>query len=354
MDVRDLPLFAGVPDDHLEWALGQFKTAEVDFGIRLMEEGEVDSSLLCVVSGELEIKTGDTMLGRAGPGDVVGEIALFGYGMRMASVETLTTTELLILDREGYDALRDAGSPVALSVENLAFRQLVERLTSTSDRIADLAKGTPAATMTPPKSFFQKVASLFGGGGRRDTKTLNVQAILRNAPFFQDAPDAGLDELATIMRGVEFSAGEFICTQGELGDEMFIVAEGIVDVVIATANKDLVEPLAALEPGDAFGMLSLLDSRPRTASCIAKQNVAALVLDQANWNRLIADNSPGGSALRCALVRCLADQLAFANAQLSQLDLTSRRQDGGDDLQPLLMASASMDSWGRNTTGGGD
>jgi len=350
MNVSHLPLFRGIHSGHLEWALSHFREADLEYGLHLIEEGESDTSLICVVDGELEIRTGETLLGKAGPGGVVGEMAMFGFGMRMASVETLTNTKVLLLDRVGYHALREAQSPVALAIENVALASLMERLTTTSDRIAELAKGTPAANLTPGKTFFQRIASVFGGGGRRTTHSLDIRAILGRAPFFQDAHEAGLDELAAEMSGVEFSPGEVVIAQGSLGREMFVMAEGLVDVVINTGS-DLVEPLAALEPGDAFGMVALLDDRPRMASCIARSDTAALVLPKSAWDPLVTANSHGGSALRGALIRCLSDQLAFSNAQLSQLDMTKKREAVSGPPRPLLMASATMDTYGKHTHG---
>ncbi|MFT6146339.1 MAG: CRP-like cAMP-binding protein, partial [Myxococcota bacterium] len=113
MDVSHLPVFSGLSEEVIRDALTHFRPANVEFGMQLMEEGEADSTMLCVVGGELEIRTGDTLLGKAQAGEVVGEMALFGYGMRMATVEALTNADLLLLDRDGYAALRDSGNPVA-------------------------------------------------------------------------------------------------------------------------------------------------------------------------------------------------------------------------------------------------
>ncbi|MFT6146956.1 MAG: CRP-like cAMP-binding protein [Myxococcota bacterium] len=270
-------------------------------------------------------------------------MALFGYGMRMATVEALTNADLLLLDRDGYAALRDSGNPVAKAVEQLALSTLMARLTSTSDRIADLADGSPAGSVAPPKSFFQRVASLFGGGGRRETSSLNHREILGQAPFFHKSAEGALDSLAKSMVGVEFSPGEFVCREGDSGDEMFIVAEGLLEVFINTGD-DRVEPLASLEPGDAFGMLALFHNRPRMASCVARTNVACLALSKDRWSGVVGAHSPAGSALRGALIRCLSDQLAFANARLSQLDLTQRKK--ADQRGSLLVVSAGMDTYG--------
>ena len=187
-----------------------------------------------------------------------------------------------------------------------------------------------------------EVAGLFGGGGRRSTDSLNHEAILANAPFFHKA-GGGLAELASAMQGVEFSPGEFVCREGEQGDEMFIVAEGMLDVVINT-GADRVEPLATLEPGDAFGMVALLSDSQRSASCVARNDVACLVLDKKAWDEHIDARTAAGSALRGALIRCLSDQLAYANARLSQLDLTQRKK--GNRRERMLVMSAEMDMYG--------
>ena len=348
MDVSHLPIFSAFDEPVVRAALEHFRPAQVEYGMNLMEEGEADTTMLCVVSGELEIRTGDTLLGKAGAGEFVGEMALFGYGMRMATVEALTNAELLLLDRDGYAALRDAGSPVASAIEQMALSGLTTRLANTSDRIAELADGKPAGSVSPPKSFFQKVAGLFGSGGRRSISTLDHSAILENAPFFQKSPEAGRRALAEVMHGVEFQPGEFVCREGEPGDEMFIVAEGLLDVVINTGD-DRVEPLATLEPGDAFGMIALLRSQARSASCVARTEVACLALDKGAWATHITARTPAGSALRGALIRCLSDQLAFANARLSQLDLTHRKQ--GAPRERMLVVSAEMDLYGPSDRG---
>src|SRR5690606_12133640 len=142
--------------------------------------------------------------------------ALFGFGMRMATVEALTNAELLLLDRDGYQALCDAGSPVAMLVERHALDLLQTRLHDTSNRTAELATGHPAGSVAPPRSFFQRVSALFGGGsGRRRTTSLDRAGILRTAPFFKGVSEEAIAELVPHTEGVEFSPGAFACREGE-------------------------------------------------------------------------------------------------------------------------------------------
>lgn len=91
-------------------------------------------------------------------------------------------------------------------------------------------------------------------------------------------------------------------------------------------------------------MLALFNNRPRMASCVARTDVACLALSKERWDAVVDAHSPAGSALRGALIRCLSDQLAFANARLSQLDLTKRKK--SDQQASLLVVSAGMDTYG--------
>lgn len=344
MDVHSLRLFEGLPSQPVAEALAHFREVEVDYGTRLIEEGEIDQTLLCVVQGELVIRTGDTVLATAGPGDLVGEMALFGEGQRMASVEATTLSRLLLLDRAGYEELRAARSPVARQLESYALEQLMQRLSDTSDAIAELSEGTPAKAVTPPGGFFAAVRALFGSGGPRAAVELDVKSVLRKTPFFVDASDQALAEVAEHLRPEAWDGGSFLCTEGSRGQEMYLLAEGLVEVIIST-DGERVEQLATLEPGDAFGMIALLDSRPRMASVVARRPVTVLSLRLEAWQDLVGARSPGGSAMRVAMIRCLSDQLAFANAQLSQLDLTRRLEVG-----PLLRASAGLEAYSAQMT----
>jgi len=348
MRENELPLFEGLPEEHVDWALRFFRLVDVDFGMRLIEEGEEDPTLLCVLEGELEIRTGDTLLGVAKPGDIVGEMALFGEGLRMASVETNTNSRLLLLDRSGYQQLRNVASPVSRALEAFALEQLMQRLATTSDAIANLSEGTPAAVVTPQKGFFSSVKALFGSGGPYKVRNVDIAAVLRKVPFFVDAPDEALAEVAECMTVAGYASGSFLCTEGTIGQEMYILAEGLVEVIISTEG-DRVEQLATLEPGDAFGMIALLDSRPRMASVVAKEPVTVLVLRLEQWQDLVASFSPGGSAMRVAMIRCVSDQLAFANAQLTQLEIV-RHIEETRPLKPLFMAEAHMEAHGRTLT----
>ena len=342
----DLPLFEGIARNHVEWALRFFRMADVEVGMRLIEEGETDPTLLCVVHGELDIKTGDTPLGTADAGSIVGEMALFGTGQRMASVEARSKARILLLDRPGYTKLRDTNSPVALALEHFALEQLMQRLSDTSDAIAELAHGKQATAVVPQRGFFSAVRNLFGVGGPRRAPEVDPVKVMQATPFFSDALPDALAQIGDRMAPQAWSAGSFLCTEGTIGQEMYLLADGQVEVLISTGDERA-EQLATLEPGDAFGMIALLDSRPRMASVVSRTPVTVLALGLTDWQDLVGANTPGGSAMRVAMIRCVSDQLAFANAQLAQLDLSRHLM---DTLPGIRLAEAHMEAHGKQLT----
>lgn len=348
MSDRLPPLFDGIDPAALDFALQQFRRIDVPDGTPLMEEGDEDASLICIADGQVEIETGGVKLGKAGPGDIIGEMALFGSGLRTASVRSCAASVFLMLDRAGYESLRDAGSPVAKALEDLALTQLTQRLRDVNRRIGQVAAGTAAANVTPDPGVFQRVANLFGGlGGRSWTWGVDKVGALRQSSVFQTCSDAQLEQLAAQMGAAKFSSGHFICTQGEYGREMYLLTDGLVEVIV-TLDAERVENLAQLDPGDVFGMASLIEDLPRMASCVARGAVTALTLDRDKFLALKDANSPAGSALRTALIRGLVDQLAYANGQLALLDIENKRKTGSF-LTPLLRARAGTEARGRQS-----
>lgn len=343
------PIFDGIAEDELLTALRSFRKVSVDYGETLIEEGEQDPSLACIVSGEVEVRTGGVALGKAGAGELVGEMALFSPdGMRTASVRTTMPCTFLLLDRPNYLRLRDAGNPVAAAIESATLDNLTNRLRMTNKRIASLAEGTAAAQFTPDPGVLKRFAKLFGGGGgRHRAGGVDKVAVLRSSRLFDGGDDAALRELAERMDAVRFDTGHFICMQGDVGREMYVLADGLVEVLVAL-DPERVEPLATLDPGDAFGTGALIDEfSSRMASCVARGPVTALSLARDDFREIVATRTGGASLLRTALIRGLTDQLAYANAQLAMLDLERQRRDRGANVLPLLRAGAAMDAHGR-------
>lgn len=342
-------IFERLPESDIRAALEVFTTLDVDANCLLIEEGDVDPTLVVVQAGELVISTGDTLLGRAGIGQIVGEMALFGDGMRTASVAASVPTRLLVLDALGYTALRNSGNPVAAALEEHALNQLTDRLRVVGDRVASIAYGSEQQDFTPAPGFFNRVATALGSGGMLYPGRVDSVAVLRGSPLFKGVPESILVDVAQHFYPVAARSGHFLCTEGESGNDMFILRDGLVDVIVATQQSDRFERLATLEQGDAFGMGALLQNNyPRMASCICREQVVGLSMGRITWAELICRNDMVGSVLRGAMIRALGDQLAYANAQLSLLDMQRQQSEKADrQYEHVMRAAAAMEAHGR-------
>jgi CRP-like cAMP-binding protein len=263
-------------------------------------------------------------------------------------VKSIAQCTLLFLDKNNYAKLRDEGNPVARAIEDQTLNSLTARLRDANKRIGRLAEGSKARYVTPDPGILRRVGKLFGGGGGRGWAFgVDQKAVLQRSPLFGDLPAAGLQELTDRMGAASFATGHFLCTQGEYGKEMFVLAEGLVEVLVTLEGDDRVEPLAQLDPGDAFGMVSLVEDLPRTASCVARGKAIALSLDRDAFKQIISSSTIGGSALRTAIIRALTDQIAFANSQLALLDIEKKAKTG-EHLTPLLKVGMGMEAHGKH------
>jgi signal transduction histidine kinase len=126
--LRASPLFAELPEDHLQRLAAGAKPMTLQPGDFLIIEGQQADDLYVVVSGELEVTkrsgNAEIPLARVGPGAIQGELAALERGHRMASVRALTETEVLRIPFEAVLDLLSAGPDAALGI----IRTVISRL----------------------------------------------------------------------------------------------------------------------------------------------------------------------------------------------------------------------------------
>jgi CRP-like cAMP-binding protein len=180
--------------------------------------------------------------------------------------------------------------------------------------------------------------------GTADTRrTRDILDLLAKSSLFEGAPIGVLDDLATRMEPVRFDDGQMLCREGHKGDSVYIVAEGTVDIVI-TGSGGTGESVAMLQAGDVFGLASILEDRPRMASCFARGPLRALRLPARAFRELVHADGTAGSVFRVALLRALGDQVAYANAQFGQLQMARRKRSSE------LLARLGIEAHGRHVT----
>lgn len=92
-------------------------------------------------------------------------------------------------------------------------------------------------------------------------------AVLMHVDLFRGFDARERADLAAKMRPLELTAGQAVVRQGDPGDFLYVLAEGILDVEIA---RDEGPPIHdRLAPGEVFGEVSLLTGQSRTATVTA-------------------------------------------------------------------------------------
>jgi CRP-like cAMP-binding protein len=93
-------------------------------------------------------------------------------------------------------------------------------------------------------------------------------------------------ELLKAMTSLNYSPNSYICRQGAVGNNFFIITEGSCKITINSTEK-VEQEVGNLVPGDCFGEVAMLDAaHRRTANVVAVDFVHCLTLNRAEFNRL--------------------------------------------------------------------
>ncbi len=115
------------------------------------------------------------------------------------------------------------------------------------------------------------------------------------------------------FRRKRFSAGTVIFDEGDLGDEVYLVTEGAVEIRRGT-RSDNPRTLARLGKGDFFGELALFDSAPRMATVLAVEPTVCNIISREEFNKRLQEMDPvmrGITTLMVRRVRRLTDEVVL-------------------------------------------
>lgn len=113
--------------------------------------------------------------------------------------------------------------------------------------------------------------------------------------------------------GRTFDQGAVLFREDEPGDTMFVIQQG--QVRITKAGRDGPKTLAVLGPGEFFGEMAILNSKPRTATAEALTPLKVLVIDAKTFSQMVVSNAE----IAVRLITKLARRLDSANALIDVL-----------------------------------
>lgn len=109
-----------------------------------------------------------------------------------------------------------------------------------------------------------------------------IRQLIARVAIFQDLPATAVEDLAGRLALNRTLGGQPVMAQAEAGDGLHILMSGRVRVVI-TGEGGREVTLAVLRPGAVIGEMSLFDGAPRSASVVAIEPVATLVLSRQDF-----------------------------------------------------------------------
>ncbi len=127
--LKRAPLFSALDDESVAALQHATTETQIKRGEVIFREGELGNELYIIVRGKVKIcrTTNDgrvSLLVVAGPGDAIGETALFDPGPRITTAIGITQTKLLMLDHDHLWAWIDANPGVAKALLQTLARRL--------------------------------------------------------------------------------------------------------------------------------------------------------------------------------------------------------------------------------------
>lgn len=111
--------------------------------------------------------------------------------------------------------------------------------------------------------------------------------LLNGVPAFGALPHETRDEIAGLMEEERFSAGQVVVTEGDIGDRLFLVAEGTAEAWTDANGRHVT--LTRLAFGDLFGELALLFPHSRRqATVTATSRLLTLSLTEHAFDELVS------------------------------------------------------------------
>ena len=240
--LKKYSFFSSLSDGALEALSNKGQPIELSAGTQIIKEGAVANAFYLVCKGEVEVtKKNDfgqiAKLSVVGPGESFGEMALLTNLSRSSTVTAKTDVRLSKISREDFDEIVNLDT---------AFSNLLERQAKSYADFDSLKTLQPLALIEPEKML----------------------ALIEN------------------MREKKYSPGESIITQGEKGDEYYIVKSGRVAVIRKKDDKKP-ELIAELKSGAGFGEEAIIREQARNATVQAIDETTVLVLDKATFDGIL-------------------------------------------------------------------
>ncbi|RJG05320.1 cyclic nucleotide-binding domain-containing protein [Noviherbaspirillum cavernae] len=127
---------------------------------------------------------------------------------------------------------------------------------------------------------------------------MELKVFLKNLPAFEEFKAQHLDVLANRLQVNEYNDGHEFITQGTQGEALYMLLQGSVRITRRDSQDDEEYEVRELSDGELFGIVSLVDNLPASATCRAKGRVKTAALTREAFQQLFHEASPIGHHLQ--------------------------------------------------------
>jgi CRP-like cAMP-binding protein len=153
-----------------------------------------------------------------------------------------------------------------------------------------------------------------GDGGGASLALRQEIELLQGTFLFAGLTEQEVVRVMRILYADRWRAGETIIREGEPGRELYIVAEGEVDVTLRGAH------LSTVGAGGHFGELALIDNEVRSATVTARTNVTLLRVEQSAFSDLLHADDQLGRKLLWRFLRSVTAHLRALSREVASLE----------------------------------
>jgi CRP-like cAMP-binding protein len=148
--------------------------------------------------------------------------------------------------------------------------------------------------------------------------------IFKGIPLFSDLNNAEKLKLSRIFQKVGFREGETIFEAGDMGDALYVIREGSVEVIKPGEESESEEVITELGPGDIFGEMALFEKMPRSATIRGSRSGKLFKIRKDYFDKLMDEDHELAlkiyrriNVILCHRLRETTERLATANRIIS-------------------------------------
>jgi CRP-like cAMP-binding protein len=162
---------------------------------------------------------------------------------------------------------------------------------------------------------------------------------LRAVPLFQSLTEDNLCSLARTVARRRTAAGEVLCREGAVGDEMYVVLRG--SITLHKAVDDVETEIGRLDSGAHFGEMALIGDAPRSATIRAATDLDYLAIDRETLMTVIS----AYPTVALQILRGYNERLADTTERLARVSARPARAaaSAGPSARPLDESEGALE-----------